>query len=430
MTTNKDRSKDTEVPYHGRTMPLHLPPQAQLTTIRPQQPKVGTPWEEHLSVYWSSAEWTSLLTKAHGKTMLVVVNDATRATPTALLLRKLVPLLHEQDVIPRFIVATGSHRPPTQEELKVILGDYYDQYHARTLVHDAKDDANLTFVGETSFGTPVWVNKVLLDEEVGGVVAVNSVEPHYFAGWTGGRKSIIPGIAGYQTITATHKHALEPTSQTCKLDGNPVHDDFMECFDLIVGAAQKPITSFQFIIDSEGVIHDLVSGHPTEALTEAVAQAGPIFQSIIPHKFDLVIAVATPPLDQNLYQAHKGLENTKLATKEGGDILLVASCWDGVGPDSFLEPLQSDLLNHPTLLLAEIREHYKLGYHKAAKLVEGAERYHIALLSELPDEVTEMTLFRPVHDLQQWVEERLEGKDSPEVLVVYDACLTVPTLET
>jgi nickel-dependent lactate racemase len=142
---------------------------------------------------------------ANSKSVLVVVNDYTRPTPTEMIVAMIEPIIKDYDF--KFIVACGSHRAPMPDEFVQIFGKYYELYKERILVHDAKDNAKVKFLGKTRRNTPVWLNQAIWEADK--IIAINSVEPHYFAGFTGGRKSFLPGIAGLETITANHKLSLQ-----------------------------------------------------------------------------------------------------------------------------------------------------------------------------------------------------------------------------
>ena len=161
----------------------------------------------------------------------MVVNDATRPTPSAEVLRVLQADLEVWLAAPgnrlAFVVATGTHRVALPAEIEHIFGSDLARAHSdRIFCHDAKDTDRLVHLGRTARGTEIWVNRLLA--EARSVLLINSVEPHYFAGYTGGRKSLFPGLAGYETVWANHKLTMEAGSETLVLGGNPVHEDLEE----------------------------------------------------------------------------------------------------------------------------------------------------------------------------------------------------------
>ncbi|MCP4672877.1 MAG: DUF2088 domain-containing protein, partial [Desulfobacula sp.] len=154
------------------------------------------------------------------KKVLVIVNDATRPTPTKKILEFIFDDLKQTDF--NFIIATGAHRGPSQEEYLQIFGSFYEQIKKRIIVHDARADEDMVYLGDSSNGTQMYVNKAGVEADK--IIIISSVEPHYFAGYTGGRKSFLPGIAGYKTIEQNHKLALVPEAKSLALEGNPVHE--------------------------------------------------------------------------------------------------------------------------------------------------------------------------------------------------------------
>ena len=423
-----NNTSTVSLPYKNKVININIPNHVKLDIIKPKKLEATINWQEKTKVILSSEQWKIFINNFKFKSVLIIINDATRATPSPAILDIILPIFNKYQIGVKIIVATGSHRELTAEEQSALLKNHFDQLKNDIIIHNAYDRNQLQYLEKTSFGTPVWVNKIVMDKKIGGILCINSIEPHYFAGWTGGRKSIMPGIAGIDTITATHRHALESTSKPCKLEGNPVHDDLQECFNILEKAANKPIQSFQFIIDSNKVIHNIVFGHPTNALKEGVKIASLIFQILIQYKYDLVIGIVLPPLDQSLYQAHKGLELGKLALKNQCDFLLWAACEDGVGPDSFLKPLEEIGLINPKKMLQKMKTNYKLGYHKAAKMVENASNFKLWLFSDLNEDIVKNALFNPVRNPQNWLDSIFNTKKIEHILVLYDAGVVVPIL--
>ena len=177
--------------------------------------------------------------------LLFIVNDHTRPTPTAKVLEAIYDKIKDKDI--KFIIATGIHRGPSGEELDFIFGKYHKILKDRIHVDDSKKDEDMVYLGTSSTGTEMYVNK--LGVEAHKLVPISSVEPHYFAGYTGGRKSFLPGIASYKTIEQNHKRALHPQAKALVLKGNPVHEDMVDAIKTIAG---KEIFSIQTVLDGRG----------------------------------------------------------------------------------------------------------------------------------------------------------------------------------
>jgi nickel-dependent lactate racemase len=164
------------------------------------------------------------------KDILFIVNDGTRPTPTAKVLDIIYDKIRNRNV--KFIVATGCHRAPTEEEYQEIFGSHLDEFRDRIHSHDSKND-EMVKLGVSKNGTVIEVNK--LGGEAHKIAMIGSVEPHYFAGYTGGRKAFLPGIASYKTIEQNHKLALKMSAQAMALDGNPVHEDMEDAIKTVKG---------------------------------------------------------------------------------------------------------------------------------------------------------------------------------------------------
>ena len=260
--------------------------------------------------------------------VLILVNDATRPTPTARVLETVIPLLGE---IPfRFLVAAGSHRKPTEEEFRQIFGGAYERFRDRIEVHQARRREEMEVIGTTSRGTEMAVNRRVLQAD--RIVVIGSVEPHYFAGFTGGRKSFLPGVAAFETIEHNHALALHRSAHTLALEGNPVHEDMMEA---VAPLLEREVFAIMTIVNRSGGIQDATAGHLGDCFPLATEKCREVFVVPIPEKADVVVTVAPFPTDIDLYQSQKALENGKLALKEGGILILVAACRAGIGDDTF-----------------------------------------------------------------------------------------------
>lgn len=351
--------------------------------------------------------------------LLVIVNDGTRPTPTARVLKYIHPVLKKIKV--KFIIATGVHRAANDEEFKFIFGDLYDYYKDNITSHDARND-EMVHLGISSNGTEMNINKLVTEYEK--VMIIGSVEPHYFAGFTGGRKSFLPGVSSFKTIEMNHKHALHPDAHALKLEGNPVHEDMLDALKSLT----CEVFSIQAVLDKKHKIYGLTSGDINESFFQAIDKAEEIFVADIPGKADIVISVAGYPMDVDLYQSQKALDNGKLALKDGGILIMVASCREGLGEEAFYELLSSS--DKPEDVLSKIKENYVLGYHKAGKMAEVNLWADVRAFSDLEDELWEKIFIKPVHDLQVEITEALLEKGSDaKIIILTDGSMTVPKIK-
>ena len=349
--------------------------------------------------------------------VLFIVNDPTRPTPTARVLDMIQDDIAGQKV--SFIVATGIHRAPTEEEyIQIFSEKYYRKYKDCIHSHDAKRD-EMVFLGTSKNGTEMRVNRRGVDAHK--IVIISSVEPHYFAGYTGGRKSFLPGIASFETIEQNHKLALKPEACALKLKGNPVHEDMIDALSTV----KKEIFTISTVLDKNHRIYAATAGDIYKSMELAVSKAEEVFVAKIPQKADIVVSVVKFPSDIDLYQAQKGIDNAKYALKEGGILLLVAKCRMGIGEESFVRLLSS--ASSPKDALERIEHKFVVGYHKAAKMAEVGLWAQTWAVTDLEPQLLEKIFIRPFSSLQPALDEALKekGKDA-KVLVLLDGSLTIP----
>lgn len=336
-----------------------------------------------------------------GDTVLIVVSDATRATGSAQIINLLVRRLIQAGVAPTdiaIIFATGIHRRVTDKEKNELLTPFIAQ-RVRTLNHDATDSEALVSMGVTDRGTPVELNRAL--KEFSRVILTGAIGFHYFAGFTGGRKSICPGLASARTIEATHMLALDFETggrragvRTGQLDGNAVSDECERIAALI-----EPRFSLNAVVDSRGRVVRVYAGHWRAAHRAGCEDYLTTHSVSIDERRDLVIvSCGGSPWDINLIQAHKALEMAAQATNEGGTIVLLAECRDGLGRAGFLKWFAE---NDSRALAARLRESYEVNGQTAWSLLTKAERHTIFLISELPDEQVRRMHMIPAHSLNE-----------------------------
>ncbi|MYD51981.1 MAG: nickel-dependent lactate racemase [Dehalococcoidia bacterium] len=263
-----------------------------------------------------------------GQTVAISVCDVTRPMPSStvlpVLLRELAHVPSDQVTI---MIATGTHRPNTPEELDEMLGhDIARSY--RIVNHSAFDAETLEYVGESSSGIPVWLDKAWLDADVR--ITTGFVEPHFFAGFSGGPKMVAPGLAGFDTIMQLHnaERIAHPMATWGVIHGNPVHDDVRD-----IAAMTGVDFSVDVTINRNRKITSVYAGDLFLAHEAACRSAKSTAMQQVESSFDVVVTTNSGyPLDQNLYQAVKGMSAAAKVVKEGGTIVCAAECSDGI-PD-------------------------------------------------------------------------------------------------
>jgi lactate racemase len=386
--------------------------------------------------------------------LLVLVNDYTRPTPNAPVLAALTPVLSGRDF--KVLVCLGTHRPPNEPEFETIFGGKQGPYRAesdasvprdcpsfsasgtvsafwpshrdRILCHDSKDKSRLFFVGKTSFGTDVWLNKELLWADK--IITINSIEPHYFAGYTGGRKGFLPGIAAYDTIAQNHNMVTRPGSTTFGLKGNPVHEDMTEAAKML----PRAVFSIQLVQDRNHNLLAIHSGDLFQSFDAATRDAHKVFALPVKERADIIMSVLRPPYDINFYQAQRAVEFARPVLKNPSVHITVSACREGTGNDSFIKVFQgcsspSDVLSstpHSSLLSPPSSP---LGWHKSARLAQIMHTADLCTVMGVDDDVVKSVFMHPYKTPQDALDAAFAklGQDA-RVYIIPDAGSVVPVL--
>ena len=336
-----------------------------------------------------------------GDRVLIVASDATRATGSAQIINLLVRRLIENGVQPgdiAIIFATGIHRPVRADEKAELLTPFIAQ-RIRTIDHDAYDSAQLIQLGVTEHGTPVQVNRAL--KEFDKIILTGAVGFHYFAGFTGGRKSICPGLAAAHTIESTHMLALDferggrrEGVGAGRLSGNAVHAECERVATMI-----DPAFSINAIVDERGRCEKVFAGHWRTAHARACEDYAAGHSVQIPEKREVVVvSCGGSPYDINLIQAHKALDMAASACGDGGMIVFLAECVDGLGRSDFLKWFESA---DSRALEVRLREAYEVNGQTAWSLLTKAERFRIRIVTKLPEDDVRRMRMLPVSSLDE-----------------------------
>lgn len=358
--------------------------------------------------------------------VLLVVSDATRATGSAHVVNLLVRRLVQAGVSPAdiaVIFATGIHRRVSEEEKRELLTPFIAQ-RLRTLDHDAYESARLIAVGANANGLPVEVNSAL--REYSRVILVGGINFHYFAGFTGGRKSVCPGLASAKTIEATHMLAFDFERGGRKagvgpglLDGNVVHEECERITRLV-----PPAFGINTIVDEKKRIAKIFCGD-----WQASHRAG-CEHYLEHHSFQIaakrdvvIVSCGGFPHDINLIQAHKALDMAAHACKDGGTIVLLAECSNGLGRDDFEKWFD---VSDSRALENRLRNGYEVNGQTAWSLLAKAERYRVCLVSGLPED--QVKLMRMVS--VSTIEEALQHAGAGEGFIMPRGAAILPRIES
>ncbi|MBU2439604.1 nickel-dependent lactate racemase [bacterium] len=338
-----------------------------------------------------------LIIQKKAKKILIIVNDITRPTPYKVILPPLLDELHQIGIIKEniiFMVATGIHRSNSREEIKEMFGE--NIFSAYKFINHDCDDPHLKNLGKLKSGNKLWVDPIVSDIDF--IITTGVIVPHYFAGFSGGRKSILPGICGRKTIEANHARMVSSDSRAGNLKGNPVHQEMQE-------AAEKVGVDFNInvVTDENHQIVEIVAGELLTSWQYGVEVCKQIYFCPIKKKADIVIASAGGyPKDINVYQAQKALENACHAVKPGGTIILLAECTEGYGEPTFEKWIEE--ANTPDDIIKRLNKKFVLGGHKAYSIAKLTKEVEVILISSLPPEKVRKLFFIPMENISQATE--------------------------
>lgn len=361
------------------------------------------------------------------KNITILITDKTRPTPNKLILPILLRHLHSIGVkkeMIKIIIATGLHKPHTWSEILELVGrEIADEYEIYS--HNAEDKDDLVYLGTTTFNTRVYVNKDVVRSDL--VIGVGLLEPHYFAGYSGGRKLILPGVSGAETIWHNHSFKMlsHPKAISGVLEGNPVHEDMVE--------AAKMVRSYRFIVhvilDKEKRIVRAFSGDPYEAHRINAQWLSKYVVVPVPFEADVsIVSNAGYPLDRNLYQANKGIVTASRVTRRGGVIILLAECRDGVEHEHFRKLLS--MSKNPEEILRYIERNEPLRDQDDAQLLAQVllKNRVIVVTKWIKHSILEEMNLIPASTFEEALELACRYVECKRIVVIPEGPYVIPTL--
>ena len=402
--------KRVELGYGNTSIEIELAGNYQILQSSIMEQEIN--WQEKVFNAFSrpiaSPTLAGIVEEEKPEKIVIIVNDLTRPVPYELVLVPMLEELHAAGIKREqitLLIATGMHRPMTAEEVASSLGEEVARAY-RWVNHDC--DGEQAYYGELSEGVPLYVNPLVAEADL--LCAVGLIAPHYMAGYSGGRKSLLPGVCGRETIEKHHSLMRREGSTTASLAENDFHK-------VMVEAAERCRLRFiaNVVVDSRNEPIDLVAGHWLKAWEEGVrlCEQG----SLVPVDELADLVIVSPggfPKDINMYQAQKALENASYCTKEGGKILLIAECREGLGEAVFEEWLLE--AREPRDLEERIKKEFVLGGHKAYAIARVAVNHSLFLYSSLDVESTARCFMTPVEDIEGFLAENIKEDDLVYVL--------------
>lgn len=343
-----------------------------------------------------------------GQKVAIITSDITRPMPTATVMPSLLDEIYRTGVRPHdvtLVFALGSHRPHTEEEKRKLAGE---RAYQEINIEDS-NPADCIHMGVTKAGTPVDITRTVAEADVR--ICLGNIEYHYFAGYSGGAKAIMPGVSTREAIQCNHRFMVDDRACAGNIQDNPIRSDIEEAaaicgIDYILNV----------VLDEHKKIIYAVAGDVTKAHRAGAAFLDTLFLKKLRQRADIVlVSQGGAPKDLNLYQTQKALDNSKHAVREGGTIILIGSCKEGLGEKTFEEWMTKSA--SPEAMIERIGRDFQLGGHKAAAIAMVLQKADIILVSDLPDDFVRSIFLKPAHSAQEAFDEALK-KYGPEATVI------------
>lgn len=361
--------------------------------------------------------------------ILIVVSDITRLwIKTDKFLIYIVNYLNElgvKDDNISVLIALGTHRPSTENEKKSIVGEnLYNRL--KIFDHDCHNKEELEYMGISSFGTPIHINKKLFQADK--VILTGGIVFHLFAGFGGGAKSIVPGVAGIETTQHNHRltfnkgenSGLNPDARANKIFGNPMREDITEICRKV-----SPDFLFNAVLDAEGNFVEFVAGDFEKAWLKGCDTIREMYGIHVEEKADITIASAGGyPKDINLYQTVKTMDNCIYGSKEDSVIILASECIDGLGADEFLQWFQYESLED---MERALKQNFTVPGYAAYKTAYVAKNRKLILISSLENDIVKKLGFIPSTSLEEALEIAYNlSSDNPKIVLMPYGGSTLP----
>jgi len=362
----------------------------------------------------------------NGQSVAIIFSDITRATPYHILVPALLEALdHLPDKDITFFCATGTHRPATPEELVTILGQEIVE-RFRIVQNNAGEKAEFAHVGTTASGNRIELNKEILEYDLR--ILTGFIEPHFFAGFSGGGKALMPGMAYVETIRYNHaiRNLENPLARWGHTSGNPLWEDVMEAAEFA-----SPLFLLNIALNREKQITGVFAGDLREAHKLGSAFVKETAMAGLDQPFDVVVTSNSGyPLDLNVYQSVKGMSAAEQVVKEGGTIIIAAECWDGIPSGSDYETILKSVDDVPALMEfikaheSELQDTWQVYFQAMIQM-----KAEVCLYSELAPEVVKACHLKPVANINLLVEDlvKIYGP-SCRICILPEGPQTIPYL--
>jgi nickel-dependent lactate racemase len=356
-----------------------------------------------------------------GQTVAFIVNDPTRVARSDVFMPILLDELNAvgvPDANMRIVFSLGTHRAMTKAEMTEEVGA---AVAARVPMHntDCTDESQFRFFGTTSRGTKVGFNTLVTEAD--RIICTGSIVHHFFSGYGGGRKAMLPGVAAYETIRHNHSMMFDPNAVIGRLEGNPVYLDQIEGVEMC-----RPSFLLNVVLDEDKRFLGVFAGDYIAAHKEACVFVDRVYGAEVKREADLVIASCGGfPKDINVYQLQKTMDNTWCAVREGGVVILLGECREGSGSAHYEQMMRE--CKTPERVEAALRSQFEIGAHKAYAVTRLMEKAQFILVSSMDPDFARMLLFTPARSVEEALAMAYQKLGpAPRITLMPMGALTVP----
>lgn len=426
---------EVSLPYGKSSISVELPNECDVSVIRKaSMPLVKSPIEAVFSALEQPVGCSTLRDVAHStRSACILICDITRPVPNNLLLGPIVDCLMDCGIDATnilILVATGLHRPNLGEELEHLVGDSKILDAVRIENHYARRDSEHVDLGFTSTGTPVRIDRRFLEAEL--KIVTGLVEPHFMAGYSGGRKVLAPGIAHSDTIRTLHSARIldDPNCRSCHIENNPLHREQLEIVEMVKRHSQSEIYAVNTVIDEERRVAFVNFGDIIDSHRAAMEFADLYCTVPVDRKFGTVVTSAAGyPLDQTYYQAIKGMVTPLEILEKNGSLVFAAQCKEGLGSDEFRSSQRSLLKEGPKAFLRRMnaKSAAAVDEWETHMQVKAQRDFHISLFTdELSEEDRQLTGLDLPESMEVGLKTALSRSQTRSVAVIPEGPYVVP----
>lgn len=359
---------------------------------------------------------------AGARSVAIAISDKTRPVPHHYLLPPLLKRLEEIGIPPQAItlyISPGTHMPMKPSEYYMVLPEtIYTGF--KVVSHDSTDDTNLVLMGETRRGTPVWVNRGYVAADLR--IVLGNIEPHQFAGFSGGVKTAAIGLSGQLTINRNHALMMHPDSRLGDYETNPARQDVED-----IGEKMGVQFALNAVLNHHKQIVHVLAGAPRAVMAAGIPLSRRVCQVKVSEPYDFIItSPGGYPKDINLYQSQKALGHAALVMRPGGTVILVAACPEGAGSHCYETWVKQRHTNQQVIYDFN-REGFRIGPHKAYQIARDSAKLYVLFYTAMAQDLVSDLLMNPVDSLQAGIDEVLPGLSaSSRIGVMPNAASTIP----